>query len=86
MSTIAAVTADRSGGSSRACTRRALSAGETVSWDGGEARMTWPTRTVPIYLAASGPGTLRLAGRIADRWGAEIRFSCCQAVFVDQSA
>jgi len=45
---------------------RALLAGETVSWDGGEARMTWPSRGVPIYLAASGPRTLRLAGRIAD--------------------
>src|SRR5919204_473984 len=44
---------------------RALLAGETVSWDGGEARLTWPTRPVPIYLAASGPRTLRLAGRIA---------------------
>jgi 5,10-methylenetetrahydromethanopterin reductase len=45
---------------------RALLAGETVSWDGGEVRMTWPRRSVPIYLAASGPRTLRLAGRIAD--------------------
>jgi 5,10-methylenetetrahydromethanopterin reductase len=45
---------------------RALLAGEAVSWDGGEARMTWPSCTVPIYLAASGPRTLRLAGRIAD--------------------
>jgi hypothetical protein len=27
---------------------------ETVSWDRGEARMTWPLRTIPIYLAASG--------------------------------
>jgi 5,10-methylenetetrahydromethanopterin reductase len=45
---------------------RALLAGETVSWDGGEARITWPACSVPIYLAASGPRTLRLAGRIAD--------------------
>ncbi len=45
---------------------RALLAGETTTWNGEEIRMAWPVRPVPIYLAASGPRTLRLAGRIAD--------------------
>jgi 5,10-methylenetetrahydromethanopterin reductase len=45
---------------------RALLAGETAVWDGREIRMTWSGPPVPIFVAASGPRTLRLAGRIAD--------------------
>jgi 5,10-methylenetetrahydromethanopterin reductase len=45
---------------------RALQAtGETV-WRGRTVRLTWATRTVPIYLSAEGPRTLELAGEIAD--------------------
>jgi 5,10-methylenetetrahydromethanopterin reductase len=44
---------------------RALLAGETVSWDGGEARLTWPTCTVPIYPGGVGPA--HAAARGTDR-------------------
>lgn len=40
-------------------------AGETVTW--GDAGLQFPTRAdIPVYLAADGPQTLRLAGEIAD--------------------
>lgn len=39
--------------------------GETVAWS--DAALQFPTRAgIPIYLAADGPHTLRLAGEIAD--------------------
>lgn len=39
--------------------------GETVTWN--DAALQFPTRAgIPIYLAADGPQTLRLAGEIAD--------------------
>ena len=45
---------------------RALVRGESASWQGHELRLAWPQRPIPIYLAASGPLTLELAGRLAD--------------------
>jgi 5,10-methylenetetrahydromethanopterin reductase len=47
-------------------TLRALLAGEPVEWEGQEIRMTWTGPPVPVFLAASGPRTLRVAGRLAD--------------------
>lgn len=45
--------------------RRLLRDGE-AEWQGRLSRLTWRRAEVPIYLAASGPRTLRLAGEIAD--------------------
>lgn len=45
---------------------RRLCNGEAVDYRGDEIQLHWPTRRVPIYLAAEGPRMLRLAGRIAD--------------------
>ena len=40
-------------------------AGETISWN--DAALQFPARAgIPIYLAADGPHTLRLAGEVAD--------------------
>lgn len=39
--------------------------GETIAWN--DAGLNFPTRSgIPIYLAADGPRTLRLAGELAD--------------------
>jgi 5,10-methylenetetrahydromethanopterin reductase len=39
--------------------------GETIAWN--DARLNFPTRAgIPIYLAADGPRTLRLAGEVAE--------------------
>lgn len=46
-------------------TRRLL-AGQSAAVDGGGMALAIGGRTVPILLAASGPKSLRLAGRIAD--------------------
>ena len=43
-----------------------LTAGETVERDGRTWRVQRSTRRVPVYLAAEGPKTLELAGRLAD--------------------
>jgi 5,10-methylenetetrahydromethanopterin reductase len=43
-----------------------LTAGETVEHGGHTWRVRRADRRVPIYLAAEGPRTLRLAGRVAD--------------------
>src|SRR5262249_8685022 len=43
--------------------RSLLTTGRAV-YRGAEATLTWKCTGVPIYLAASGPKTLRLAGRI----------------------
>lgn len=45
---------------------RALVRGEPAPWQGHELRLAWPNRPIPIYLGASGPQTLELAGRLAD--------------------
>ena len=45
--------------------RRLLTDGH-AEYHGATARFTWSRPRVPIFLAASGPKTLRLAGRIAD--------------------
>lgn len=47
---------------------RGLTAGEAVEWQGHELQLHWldsPVR-VPVWLAAEGPATQRLAGRVAD--------------------
>lgn len=45
---------------------RALLTTGRADYRGATARFTWSRARVPIFLAASGPKTLRLAGRIAD--------------------
>jgi 5,10-methylenetetrahydromethanopterin reductase len=47
-------------------TIRTLLADGRATYHGAEATLTWSRARVPIYLAASGPKTLRLAGQIAD--------------------
>ena len=42
-----------------------LTKGETV-YDGEIARLTWGNADIPVYVAASGPKTLELAGEVAD--------------------
>jgi len=43
-----------------------LTAGEAVEREGRTLRVQRSTRRVPVYLAAEGPKTLELAGRLAD--------------------
>jgi 5,10-methylenetetrahydromethanopterin reductase len=45
---------------------RDLLATGTAEYHGRTARLTWGRADVPLYIAASGPKTLRLAGQIAD--------------------
>jgi 5,10-methylenetetrahydromethanopterin reductase len=45
---------------------RALVRGEEVAVDGHPVRLQWDVEPVPLWLAAGGPRTLRLAGAIAD--------------------
>jgi 5,10-methylenetetrahydromethanopterin reductase len=45
---------------------RALMERKPAFYEGREIKMTWPTRSVPIFFAASGPKSLHLAGRVAD--------------------
>jgi 5,10-methylenetetrahydromethanopterin reductase len=45
---------------------RALLAGRETDWQGKRIRLTWPSRPVPLYLAAEGPRTLELAGELCD--------------------
>lgn len=47
-------------------TFKALVAGEEADCDGYPVRLQWQTRDVPVFVAAGGPNTLWLAGRIAD--------------------
>lgn len=49
-----------------ALTIRELLERGTATYHGRSARLTWSRARIPIYLAASGPKTLRLAGQIAD--------------------
>ena len=37
-----------------------------ADYEGRPARLTWGRADVPLYIAASGPKTLRLAGQVAD--------------------
>lgn len=45
---------------------RGLLAGEEVGYRGKRMRLSWSVPRVPVYVAASGPRMLRLAGRIGD--------------------
>ena len=45
--------------------RELLQSGESI-YKGGACKLTWFRGCIPIYLAASGPKTLQLAGEIAD--------------------
>jgi 5,10-methylenetetrahydromethanopterin reductase len=47
-------------------TIRALLGAGTADYHGRTATLTWKRARLPLYLAASGPRTLRLAGEIAD--------------------
>jgi 5,10-methylenetetrahydromethanopterin reductase len=63
--------------------RGLLSTGSTTYHE-RPARLTWARARVPIFLAASGPRTLRLAGRIAD--GVVIRTGILPEVIRDSIA
>jgi 5,10-methylenetetrahydromethanopterin reductase len=63
---------------------RALLTEGTADYQGRRARLTWARLRVPIYLAASGPKTLRLAGAIAD--GAVIRTGLLPEIVRDSIA
>jgi len=43
-----------------------LCRGDTVTYEGQELRLRWGPHPTPLWLAAEGPRTQRLAGRIAD--------------------
>jgi 5,10-methylenetetrahydromethanopterin reductase len=45
---------------------RGLTRGETVRYHGRDVRLEWRTRPVPVWIAAGGPRTMALAGRVAD--------------------
>jgi 5,10-methylenetetrahydromethanopterin reductase len=49
-----------------ATTVTGLCVGETVPWHGQDLVLRWGSYPVPVWLAAEGPRTQRLAGRIAD--------------------
>jgi 5,10-methylenetetrahydromethanopterin reductase len=51
---------------------RRLLRGEPASWDGGESSIPWRRGRVPVYVAASGPKAMHLAGAVAD--GAFVNF------------
>ena len=45
---------------------RALCRGETASWRGQSLRLRWGSYPTPVWMAAEGPRTQHLAGRVAD--------------------
>jgi 5,10-methylenetetrahydromethanopterin reductase len=45
---------------------RTLCAGEEAVYEGTKLKLQWPVHTLPVWIAANGPKTLHLAGRIAD--------------------
>jgi len=51
---------------------RALLRGESAGWQGGEAQLPWVRRASPVFLAASGPKSLAVAGGHGD--GAFVNF------------
>jgi 5,10-methylenetetrahydromethanopterin reductase len=65
-------------------TVRALLTTGTATYHGAPATLTWKRAAVPLYLAASGPKTLRLAGRIAD--GVVIRTGIAPEIVRDSIA
>jgi len=65
-------------------TVRALLTTGTATYHGARATLTWKRAAVPLYLAASGPKTLRLAGRIAD--GVVIRTGIAPEIVRDSIA
>ena len=66
ISTIGAPPATLAGLEESIVTLRRLTGGEPVEREGRTWRVHRSTRRVPIYLAAEGPKTLELAGRLAD--------------------
>lgn len=61
-----------------------LLAGKETAWGTGHIHANWIPRPVPIYLAAEGPKTLRLAGEIAD--GVIVGTGLLPAVIADSRA
>lgn len=43
-----------------------LTAGEDVQYDGAAVHTRWASRSIPVYVTAEGPKTIRMAGRVAD--------------------
>jgi 5,10-methylenetetrahydromethanopterin reductase len=66
ISTIGAPPATLAGLEEAITTLGRLTRGETIEREGRAWRVHRSTRRVPIYLAAEGPRTLELAGRLAD--------------------
>jgi 5,10-methylenetetrahydromethanopterin reductase len=56
---------------------RSLLAGEAVEGPQGKAHLPWVKHPSPVFMAASGPHTLRAAGRVAD--GVFINFGLTEA-------
>ncbi len=67
-----------------AVTIRELMTSATSTYQGKQARLTWSRTRVPIFLAASGPKTLHLAGQIAD--GVVIRTGVTPEIIRDSIA
>jgi 5,10-methylenetetrahydromethanopterin reductase len=65
-------------------TIRALLTSGNATYHGARATLTWKRARVPLYLAASGPKTLRLAGQIAD--GVVIRTGIAPEIVRDSIA
>jgi len=62
-------------------TIRSLLTTGSATYLGAKATLTWKRARIPLYLAASGPKTLRLAGQIAD--GVVIRTGIAPAIVRD---
>lgn len=45
---------------------RGLTEGREVDWQGKKLKLQWPVQRVPAFIAAEGPKTMDLAGRIGD--------------------
>lgn len=45
---------------------RALLAGDEIEFEGRRIHSAWSSRGIPVFIASSGPRSLRLAGRVAD--------------------
>jgi 5,10-methylenetetrahydromethanopterin reductase len=45
---------------------RQLLRGERAAWEGATTEIPWRRRSVPVFVAASGPRALRMAGAVAD--------------------
>ncbi len=45
---------------------RGLTEGREVVWQDRRLKLQWPVQRTPVWVAANGPKTMRMAGRVAD--------------------